>query len=63
MNMLSTSGERQTVQNIWSGVRETVIGDKVEELRGRDGEMAQIGQGLVGHCKHSEVYCENESSR
>lgn len=52
VNMLITSEERQEVQNAWSEVREIVIADKAEELRQWDGEVAQIRQGLVGHCKH-----------
>lgn len=54
MSRFSTSERRQKVQNVWSGVREIVIGDEVEELRGSDGKVARIRQGLVGHCKHSD---------
>lgn len=54
MSRFSTSERRQKVQNVWSGVREIVVGDEVEELRGSDGKVARIRQGLVGHCKHSD---------
>lgn len=42
MNMFSTWGERQKVQSVWFGERETVKGYEVEELKQWDRNTEQI---------------------
>lgn len=48
INMFSTSEERYEDQSAWYGVREIVVRDEAEELKGWAGAVAQVRRGLGG---------------